>query len=494
MRNDKYKLLISGELEQQTAFSNGGSDDEGLLDMPLARDGQGRFTLRGSSLAGAFIATARTLYPGKDLPAEITEDTPSVQHRKQRGQAVEKLPRMKESVWRFHHAHPIDPPEPEIRDQVAISQNTGAALHTAKFDAEVLPAGTRWRFLMEVDCYRAEDDTAAAIAVAVAEAWQQCCWLGREVARGLGWMKLENLAFRLLTTDQVGQWPDAKKSVWDALDALDVTPARPELHPPKDWATPAPLPSLQCQVTIEPGVAEDGYGVDLLSVGSYQHDPGRDRPQPKALVGKAFLRRHRDKVVKPLGQESATYIEFNDSNSGDTDFSLAVTEIPGEGSQPFIPGAGLRGAMRHALSWLLRRNGAPVWAPGEPLPEHPDLPLRLFGSTAESARLLVSDALLENDWQAVVLEMHAEDEFTQGVYGSGKFDRTALTRGCFKATLHLQAGSQEELEELRQGLAMLQTLAAGRRIPLGGGQWKGLGWVNMNIALPETQPEERHDG
>ena len=220
MPNKPYKLLIRGELVQQTAFSNGGNDAQSSLDMPLARDGQGRFTLRGSSLAGAFIATARELFD--DLPEEISEGTPTEQLTKQAGKKVEELPRMKESVWIFHHAHPLETRNPEIRDQVAISQKTGAARHTAKFDLEVLPAGTRWGFLLEVDRYRAASGRAATIAWHVAQAWRQRCWLGREVARGLGWMKLENLRCIELDASQVHLWPDAGLEPWEALGGLSV--------------------------------------------------------------------------------------------------------------------------------------------------------------------------------------------------------------------------------------------------------------------------------
>ncbi len=493
-----YKLLISGELVQQTAFSTGGSETESTLDMPLARNGKGEITLRGQSLAGAFIATAKRLFP--KLSQAICEGTPGEQtEREEDVKNKDKLPRHHESLWLFHHAHPMDSPTSELRDHVAISQKTGAARHTAKFDTEILPAGTRWRFLMEVDQYRDKNNTYAdSIALHVARQWEKCCWLGRDVARGLGWMKLENLKVIPLNTGEVSKWPDARQTPWDALSQFESNNANTDtIETYLNKVEPKPLHTLSgtLRVTIEP--KDGGYGLDMLSVGG-NNSASKDEAKRKEragfplLGGKAFIEENWNKLLTPKGQPPDRYTDFPQSRSESPDFDLAVSRVNGT-LQPIIPGSALRGPLRHALSWVFRRQGADIWEPGEALPTNVDPVQQLLGSTAKSARLLIGDALLSNeDWKLVVLEMHAEDEFTGGVYGSGKYDRTALIQGEFSAPLHLDADSPEELERLCQTLKRLHPLLERQFLNLGGAQWKGLGWVNMTIQWNQP-PEACHD-
>lgn len=520
----KYKLLISGTLVQKTAFSTGGnrheSDDNSDIDNLLAKDGKDRYTLRGASLAGAFLATAKQLVDSKEDELKgITEDTPAEQQKilKDKFEAakakekdkkliykdwLQEQPRMNESLWIFHHAHPtFTDIEPEVRDNVAIHQQTGAAKDGAKFDAEILPVGTRWDFLMEVDEYR-DDDTnkASAIALHVAKQWQQCCWLGRDVARGLGWMKLENLKVYRLTTEQISQWPDSSKPPHELLQGLSKTLLSDE----QINAIKAPITLKQDNdkkitgtITLEVGQNNDGYGLDMLSVGGHQKKrDGKERNtnQPHQLMGKAFLKDHKSQLLAPQGIELDEYIKFKHSKEKkkdrDADFSLSVTKQANDDSIPIIPGSSIRGSLRHVLSWLLRKRGAPIWNPADTkdTPNENDIVNQLFGSTKESAKLLISDAMpADNDWQMVVLEMHAEDEFTQGVFGGGKFDRTCLTKGKFKADFYLENST----EDAKEALKTLKTLGENQLIPIGGGQWKGLGWIKLSFACEEQACEEQ---
>jgi len=454
-----YKLLISGILVQKTAFSTGGNryetGDNNDIDNLLAKDGEGRYTLRGTSLAGAFLATAQQIC--MELPNTLSEDSPKEQESRLKTafdnrvdkeqdykQWLQKQPRMNESVWIFHHAHPINTPQNEVRDNVAINQQTGAAQHSAKFDSEILPAGTRWQFLMEVDEYRDQNNNASAIALRVIEQWEEKqCWLGRDVARGLGWMTLQNTKVYRLSSEQATIWPDAHKTPCELLQGLHryqlpkeaITEIKKEVHA-------KPACAIGGTITITVGKNNDGYGLDMLSVGGHQKErDGKQRKtnQPDKLMGKQFLQKHKNKLLAPQGIERDEYVKFKESNTGDADFSLSVTCTADGKTIPIIPGSSIRGSLRHVLSWLLRKQGNTIWSPSDTdtPPDDNDIVHKLFGSTSQSAKLLISDAMLQDgaDWQAVVLEMHAEDEFTQGVYGSGKFDRTCLTRGIFEAVV-----------------------------------------------------------
>lgn len=490
--NQVYKLIIQGTLVQTSAFSIGGNTvDTQNVDMPLAKDGKGRFTIRGQGLAGAFIATANTLY--EDLPPNISEKSPQQQPKK----TPDSL-RMKESVWLFHHAHLINKQQSdvtaEIRDNVCIRQKTGAAKDGAKFDAETLPAGTKWQFLMEVDEYRDKENhqLASSIALNVVKQWQQCCWLGRDVARGLGWMKLIDVEIIRLDTGRVNDWPDSGKDPHKHIEKFNADELTLEDELAKPVATESKnIYSLTGSINITVGEQEeDSYGLDFLSVGGNNNDEDRNRQIPGKLSGKKALSLNRDKLIKPQGQTEIKYLDFNGK---DIDFNIALTQDLTGKPQPFIPGSSLRGPLRHTLSWLHRRNNEEIWEPaGEnDYPEDKDIVLQLFGSTQQSAQLLISDAMpvnnkVNNNWQMLVLEMHAEDEFTQGVYGSSKFDRTCLTRGEFKADFYLTAKDDEELEKFKAELQKLNTLGEQQMIAIGGGQWKGLGWVKLLITFDKN--------
>ncbi len=499
-----YKLLIHAILEQQGSFSTGGNrfqERDANLDHVIAKNGEGEYTLRGTGLAGAFIATARLLY--SDLPKAISEGSPQQQEKD-----TDSSPRMNESLWLFHHAHPLNTPEhSEIRANVAIRQKTGAAKDGAKFDAETLPAGTQWSFLMEVDQYRDTDSpvNADSIALNTLQHWQDHgCWLGKDVARGLGYMKLKDIKIYQLTSEHIDRWPDSGKTPCEPLQGLSSTTLNEDEQTElKDQCKPDQKPCIVSgSITIQVGQAIDdgnGYGLDMLSVGGNngkkQEDknPGKVIAYPEAMQGKSFLKQHKSRLIKPLGQDEVKYLEFAGNNTKDIDFNIAVTRKNGT-YIPHIPGSAMRGPLRHNLSWLLRKQGQAIWEPaGEN--EHPasgeeDIVLKLFGSTERSASLLISDALpVDDDWHMLVLEMHAEDEFTQGVFGSGKFDRTCLSKGTFKAHFELQANSEEELIAMKTELEKLQTLGKNQFIPIGGGQWKGLGWIKLAIEFAHAEAE-----
>ncbi len=490
-----YKLVISGVLVQQTSFSTGGSFYSGQpgenqkIDMLLARDGQNRFTLRGSGLAGAFIATARTLVEA--LPAVISEGSPSQQSGGDH--------RLNESVWIFHNAHSEGDAENqiEIRDNVAISQKTGAAKDGAKFNSETLPAGTRWPFLMEVDEYRDHSGEASSIAALVLKQWQSGCLLGRDVARGQGWMKLEDLKLYRLDPSAVRYWPDASKSRADAIKEIEKqTDENQALIISLDQliTTKPQKKVFQCsgEIVISVGQpAADDYGVDFLSVGGNQSNE-EGYPVTEHLKSRDLLTKRADRVISPLGLSLSNYLEANNT---EPDFNIALTQRPGQKPEPFIPGSSLRGSFRHVLSWFYNRSKTLHNDDAITTAEHERV-TRLFGSTTKSGALLISDALPENEnWKLALQEMNALDEFTQGAYGGAKFDRTLVNQGKFKAAFEITASDQDELNDMIEDMNNLKKLGEQQFIGLGGGQWKGLGWVKIEInGLPEyAEKEEHHD-
>jgi len=455
MTFNAYRTLFVGTLRQTTALSVGGRDLPSVTDAPLCRDGQQRFTLRGQTLAGALIATARRL---GDLPTFISGDF-SQQN---------KIP--PPSRWRSFTSHTDGNPRSEIRQHVRINPKTGAAEDNGLFNLEVLPAGICWPFLLEIDSSGEDGALAEAIAYRALQEWQAGrCYIGREVARGLGWMQLNNLQIVRLTSDMpehIDAWPNAERSSdypayvtelaqkFGSVETLD--------YPFSDKSDAV---TLELPFSISVGVRDNGYGLDSLSIGGHAESEVMANWQDEHYLAPTSLKpEHRAELFDP-------------------DFALVMTNREGQRS-PFIPGSALRGPFRHALERHYRASGQ--WDAYQAKLG------KFFGvldtptskeqeNKSYAAALLVSDAeLVDENWQAAWFQLHAEDEFTAGAYGSSKFDRLALIGAKFSGCLVLET-STADLPQLQPLLEKLQELAEHGDIAIGGSQWRGHGWVSWHF-------------
>lgn len=467
MNERPYRTVFVGTLCQESALSVGGNAGDGETAHPFCRDGLGRPTLRGDGLAGALLATARKLY--RELPACLSSP------------GGQRLP----SVWIPHASHPLEHLATEVRPGVGLRQATGAAADGVLLETQILPRGGRWAFCLEVCTHEAEalapglGARVEAMAAAVLREWRAGrAWLGRDVARGLGWMRLRDLAVYRLGTHQADRWPDSfAPTPLHALAALGLTgqtldaacPPETQPRPDRGWCF------LELDGRIELGARPDGWGVDAL-----------------AIAGASGLEAHHAWPVvhhlAPAGRAAG----FLDEDDTDRLFALSRVYRDGVGRlEPILPGASLRGPLRHALSRRLRRAGVAVADPNArgayAVPERPDPVEALFGDGVEvpargSAALLIRDAYLADDsppWLGVVLEQLAADEFTGGVYN--KFDRAALMAGQFAWRMVLEAADRPRLARLWDRLWPVLRLAELGRVPLGGGKAAGLGGMPWRL-------------
>lgn len=431
---NSYRTLFVGTLVQESFLSVGGTDDpDTTVDSPFCRDGLDRPTLRGTGLAGALIATLRRLR--STVPETIS------------GSEDGRQP----SVWRFFNSHPLESSQSAYRQHVAIDARTGAAASGALFNVETLPPGTRWPFLLEVDTKR--DPHAAEQAREALRHWVAGrCLLGREVARGLGWMRLDGLQEYRLTAEDCDGWPCAKEAhdypgyIARCFSSLaESVPAADELLP--GW--------LEIIGSVSAGVHHKGYGIDSLSIGGHASE------ELAAAWDQRFL------ALDGMKDPAATF---------DPDFAIVTFEQKDEHQQtmrlPYIPGSSLRGPLRHALSRLLRARGE----------EDPQLVRSLFGTVEKSAKLLICDALPDDRpgtpaIQLAWMQHHAEDEFAGGAYSAAKFDRVAVMQGRFLWRMVVENASDDEQAALRD----LFDLARAGQLGIGGGQWRGHGWLDWQI-------------
>lgn len=447
-----YCTLFLCTLEQLTAMSVGGREggfDASLHDMPLSLDGAGRPVLNGRTLAGALVAGARTFL---SVPEEISRD----------GDLSDDIARPP-SLWSVWNGHLLQDAQfaaldadsrfsTDTRTSTALRQDTRAPASKMMADTEVLRAGQKWRFLLEVWHPRGEGDlgtkAAAILALTLREWARERCWLGRRVARGLGWMKLADCQVIELprTEEAVDAWPNAELSdlneIWNAASSLkhqarmlgleEFAEANANRAGPKRPA----LAYVRWPLQLATGVYEASptgeatarsYGLDVLSIGGHKG----------AAVSANDLKDH---LVR---RDEQTWTAFESAFA--PDFTVAMQ--PGT-SVPNAPGSGVAGAWRHHLSRGMRAAGHRVLDPstgnvyGQPgvSNDEPDPVTALFGSVtnkmAQSSRLLFKDAAMtEANWQVALLEKMALDEFTQGAFKGAKFNRMAVLHGTWQFDL-----------------------------------------------------------
>lgn len=469
-----YRTLVFAEIVQESPLSVGGNLPHRLVDSPLALDGRNRPVLRGSTLAGCFIATARQLVA--KLPAAIT-DTESAAPANQ-GQHTAKA--LVPSAWRFAHAHVLPrttldnklTQEPTLFFQhVSIDQQTQAAKDDHLFSLEAVPPFTRWSFQLEISPSVHTDTDFATLEILAAEVLR--CWerysgakLGRGSRHGYGWCHLENITIARLASHHAHLWPDAfapERSAqgWltyfqDAgVPLLDLNGFTKLYQQENRSFLTAQHAAIVLNGTLHVGERQDdfgrGYGVDTLSLGGHT----RMELQAESL---------RDRVIPPP-----------DLHFSPEDFQpdFVITTLPDANGKlvPSIPGASIRGVWRAALSRYLQATQGDM--------QQIDY---LFGRTEQAGCLSISNATLMDDRWRLLWQQHvAIDELTGGSYESAKFDRLSVAQACFSWQAQLQVSNQAEAEQYSELLKRLLTCLGQGHLPIGGGIWRGHGHAEWRL-------------
>ncbi|WP_240098346.1 RAMP superfamily CRISPR-associated protein [Thermomonas flagellata] len=459
-----YRTLVFARIVQESALGIGGNRPHDLVDIPLARDGQGRPVIRGSTIAGCFIATARAL--AGTLPRAITFGGGKARQAEQ----DMLLP----SAWRFAHAHLLgDAPQTGFFQHVSIDPRTQAAKDDHLFNLEAMPPGTCWNFELEIaPAAGADFADLEALAAATLARWRQRggARLGRGSRHGYGWCHLEDITIVRLEARHARLWPDAFAPARSGSEWIEHFRANDaEVLELQDWldehAERLPKPNrhvVELSGTLQVGERQDGfgqgYGLDTLSIG------GHARLQ---LQAQDFF----DRVIQPSGFRLR-------AKDFDPDFTITAQPGPDGRLRPYVPGASIRGVWRAQLA----RHGRAQRA---------DLTLldTLFGNTEQAGCLSVADATLaDDDWKLLWQQHVAIDELSGGAYGSSKFDRLCLAKArfCWRATI--EADSGQTAQALAEPLiAMLKALGDGQ-LPLGGGIWRGHGHIRWTLDAATVRP------
>lgn len=451
--------LFTATLVQDSALSVSGLDRETSADQPFALV-DGVPTLVGRGLKGAAVAMAKRFFD--PLPRAVSDD---IKHGV-----------LRRSAWEFADATATG--VPRIRAGVGIRHKTGARAGRVLYDREVIPAGTKWQLSFRVDRSHALNDAEfteaeGILGYVLGEHWAKGrCWLGGGAARGLGWCHLDDLrAYRFDETAYEAWVKSERRTLPAALGAVPV------VSPTRSWC----FRTLDVNVSFgeyRPDPGEAAWGLDMFAVGP--HDTER--------------------AVQPTGDGQwakpvwATNAQTPDALS--TDRALLM-----DGRRPLLPGASVRGPMRHAFSRRERAMGHEVKDPhlvqGDVGAD--DVAGKAFGTVSKSSRILVRDARAEGKWAAAKLHMHAEDEFSAGSYGSAKRDAVRVLRGTFPVRIVVEGGQPSDVEPLVKLVDRQVALGALGHLLVGGhktrgagaGHWQAKEWVvdDVTKARDWTPPQ-----
>ncbi len=433
--------LFTATLVQDSALSVSGLDRESGADQPFTIV-DGVPTIAGRALKGAAVAMARRFFD--PLPRAVSDDI--------------QYGALRRSIWEF--ADVTTTATPRLRAGVGIRQKTGARAHGVLYDREVIPAGTHWPLVIRVDRSYAVNDNEfteaeGILGYVLEKHWKEGrCWLGGDVARGLGWCHLEDLKAYRFDAESYDRWVvSGRTHLPDPLTAI------PMVEPTRSWC----FRTLDIEVSFgeyRPDPNESAWGLDMLAIGT--HDAER--------------------TVQPTGDGEWAKPAWA-ANAATPDALLTDRTILMDGNRPLLPGSSFRGPLRHAYSRAERAAGREVKDP------HPfqgnvgedDPAGRAFGTVNRSSRILIRDARAEEGWAAARLHMHAEDEFSAGSYGSAKRDGVRLLKGVFPVSIVVEGPTPEEVEPLVTLIEDQVALGALGHLPIGGHKTRGAGWGRWHV-------------
>lgn len=487
-----YYLSVQTKTALHVGTMAGAND---VSDSLFRRDAQGRLVLPGTSIAGAIRSHLTRLMPAMTrlVPRHICDALSGTEKQDEQGKPLacgciichlmgdirplneirsavtspEELERLNGRASRLIvHDAIIEPEQTHIRDSVGIDRTTGAAARaaSAKFDFETIPIGTKLDIVLELE--DADDIDRYLLNLVLYEWGEGRLRFGGNKSRGTGVLMLSEV--------QITEF-----ALNNSSGLMTFLRRNSEQHKPT---------SKPYTVTVP----------DRTYHGSYSPAPG--------------------------SVQSWLTIDFDLQAQGfflTNDTTQATAEGYDHKSLLFLPGAGVRGAMRSQAERIartlvnLRVDNEDDFLKHCPAPnpfvtrgriessaarirqqapdrrtdaESYDLAEQLFGSVDWGSRLAVEDAPLAGEPTWKKLDFVAIDRFTGGAADGAKFDAYALWKPSFRCRLHLEAPQNWEIGWL---LYVLKDFIDGR-VPVGFGAAKGFGDVrleNLQLTLGYAYPE-----
>ena len=233
----KNKYFIEGDLVVLTALHIGSGKEEAEHDAPFIKE-DGNFYIPGSSFRGYLrtklerflldennfkfkdkksqdllnMADVLLLFGYTNLFSD-KENTGEIVKRVQKKLSFEKKEKdsFSSMAGRIHIADmPIISDVNSIRrDGIKIDRNTGATEASAKLDYNIIPAGAKFKFTIELE--NVEPYQLDLIALALKDIYDEGDLFGGKLSRGIGKCKLENLKIQYVDKNNLKKYIFEKK-------------------------------------------------------------------------------------------------------------------------------------------------------------------------------------------------------------------------------------------------------------------------------------------
>jgi CRISPR/Cas system CSM-associated protein Csm3 (group 7 of RAMP superfamily) len=407
------RVIVRGCLKLESPTCLGSGDADSPTDMPLLRDSiSQRALLTGSSIAGALRNYLRDYehdYGAGEASNDLATELFGAMRRDDDGD---------QSPLIAYDAISSTVPTLELRDGVKIDSKTGTASNKAKYDLEVLAAGTEFplQFELLIDQQADQPKLLQGLAIALRGLESGEINLGMKKRRGFG-------------RCQVSQW-----QVWD-FDLTDPLQSRQWVE--YDHWTEGFLP--------EPPAKQSSI-LDALKVSLDELQDQRDRLilQATFAINGSLLIRSGQASIGP----APDVVQLKSYRNGEL--------------KPVLSGTSLAGVLRHRaeriVNTLVDSGGSAN-----------SLISDLFGDvnerakTAKSSRLIVQEVDIKNTHDLVQNRI-AIDRFTGGALHGALFDEQPIFGGEFTICLELRQPKNHEIGLL---LLLLKDLWTGD-LPVGG--------------------------
>lgn len=367
-----------------------------------------------------------------------------------------------------HDATIEEAKQTHIRDGVGIDRTTGAAARaaSAKFDFETIPAETKFAIVLELE--DADEVDKYLLSLALHE-WQEGrLRFGGNKSRGTGALALKDAqqtSFAL--NSQAGLMAFLRRnSKQNNPTPYTITPPDRAYH-----GSYSPVPgSVQSWLTIDFDLQAQGFF--LTNDTTQATAEGYDHKSLLFLPGAGL----RGAIRSQAERIARTLVNLRVDNEADF---LKYCPAP----NPFVT----RGDKQNGIESSAARIRQQAPDRRTDVASY-DLAEQLFGSVDWGSRLVVEDAPLVSEPNWKKLDFVAIDRFTGGAADGAKFDAYALWKPRFRCHLHLEAPQNWEIGWL---LYVLKDLIDGR-VPVGFGAAKGFGDVrleNLQLTLGYAYPE-----
>lgn len=480
-------IALTGTLQFTTAVHIGSGKAGETTDAPLRRDARGRIVLPGTAIAGALRATATRLAPRIDFRDDTKKlclafekeknDEPCHCHvchlfgdvnpgvGEEGEQESEKLTHASR-LWIYDAVVAAGQAGALVRDGVGIDRRSGvsASASGAKFDLEVLPAGTCFKLRMELKDTDEQDHQLLAATLAEWQAGRGR--LGGRTARGLGAFELTDLKctsldlsdpeklMNYLTTNAPWESEEVETG-WVESNLSGI--GRRSIEELRDVGQKNEA-IARCWVTVTFELQFTGpflmHDPVLANLVGFDHAPllqqlppaNRDGWQPRPVLSGAglrgVLRSHAERIARTL----ATHHAWKKSTDFNARRKAFLQTCPA--CDPLQSKEGEALASCDTLLAKDPESGKTVLSTTDLTEDkHLCLGCWLFGSTRRGSRLAVDDAALaegqEPNWK--VQDFLAIDRFTGGALETAKFDAVDLIRPRFTVRLHLENPEAWEL-------------------------------------------------